>query len=71
MFSAKFAGNFQDSKEIMMTSDSELDVKYSSTARSADKLTTSQTPCPDGQLRCVSGNCITVEQICDKVYIFT
>ncbi|XP_063708737.1 uncharacterized protein LOC134837298 [Culicoides brevitarsis] len=59
--------NFSDSHEIMMTSDSEIDMKYSSTARSIDTLTTSRSQCPEGQLRCVSGKCITVQQICDKV----
>lgn len=49
-----------------MTSDSELDPKYSSTTRTIDTLTTSKSQCPEGQLRCVSGNCISVDQICDK-----
>lgn len=53
-----------------MTSDSEIDMKYSSTTRSIDTLTTSRIQCPEGQLRCVSGKCISVEQICDKVISF-
>ncbi|XP_055623947.1 uncharacterized protein LOC129767270 isoform X2 [Toxorhynchites rutilus septentrionalis] len=58
--------NFQDSKEIMMTSDSENDYKFSSTSRSF--LTTAHaSPCPEGELRCVSGICISVNQLCDKV----
>ncbi|XP_052872788.1 uncharacterized protein LOC128278161 [Anopheles cruzii] len=58
--------NFQDSKEIMMTSDSENDFKISSTSR--DFLTTAHlSPCPEGELRCVSGICISVSQLCDKV----
>ncbi|XP_053657960.1 uncharacterized protein LOC128707039 [Anopheles marshallii] len=58
--------NFQDSKEIMMTSDSENDFKISSTSR--DFLTTAHvSPCPEGELRCVSGICITVSQLCDRV----
>ncbi|XP_065082938.1 uncharacterized protein LOC135705249 isoform X2 [Ochlerotatus camptorhynchus] len=62
----KSLSNFQDSKEIMMTSDSENDYKYSSTSRSF--LTTAHaSPCPEGELRCVSGICISVSQLCDKV----
>ncbi|XP_035904115.1 uncharacterized protein LOC118508439 isoform X2 [Anopheles stephensi] len=58
--------NFQDSKEIMMTSDSENDFKISSTSR--DFLTTAHvSPCPEGELRCVSGICISVSQLCDRV----
>uniref|UniRef100_A0A182JE00 Uncharacterized protein n=1 Tax=Anopheles atroparvus TaxID=41427 RepID=A0A182JE00_ANOAO len=58
--------NFQDSKEIMMTSDSENDFKISSTSR--DFLTTAHvSPCPEGELRCVSGICISVNQLCDRV----
>lgn len=59
-------GNFQDSKEIMMTSDSENDYKYSSTSR-AFLTTAHASPCPEGELRCVSGICISVSQLCDKV----
>ncbi|XP_055593879.1 uncharacterized protein LOC129745072 isoform X2 [Uranotaenia lowii] len=62
----KSLSNFQDSKEIMMTSDSENDYKYSSTSR--DFLTTAHaSPCPEGELRCVSGICISVNQLCDRV----
>ncbi|XP_061515240.1 uncharacterized protein LOC5668013 isoform X2 [Anopheles gambiae] len=58
--------NFQDSKEIMMTSDSENDFKISSTSR--DFLTTAHvSPCPEGELRCVSGICISISQLCDRV----
>ncbi|XP_055855704.1 uncharacterized protein LOC129918960 [Episyrphus balteatus] len=80
--------NFQDSKEIMMTSDSENKMKIShnnssissnSTSTSNNmtevnkneskiELTTpSSTSCSGNELRCVSGKCITVDQLCDKV----
>ncbi|XP_037961140.1 uncharacterized protein LOC119690202 [Teleopsis dalmanni] len=83
--------NFRDSKEIMMTSDSENKLKYSAarTNRTSSKTSTNTTPlqpaasvqiavttdapkipvatCSDQQLRCVSGKCITVQQICDKI----
>ncbi|XP_021706987.1 uncharacterized protein LOC5570998 isoform X2 [Aedes aegypti] len=62
----KSLSNFQDSKEIMMTSDSENDYKYSSTSR-AFLTTAHASPCPEGELRCVSGICISVSQLCDKV----
>ncbi|XP_058458015.1 uncharacterized protein LOC131434838 isoform X2 [Malaya genurostris] len=63
---SKSLSNFQDSKEIMMTSDSENDYKFSSTSRVF--LTTAHaSPCPEGELRCVSGICISVDQLCDKV----
>ncbi|XP_039432154.1 uncharacterized protein LOC120414895 isoform X2 [Culex pipiens pallens] len=62
----KSLSNFQDSKEIMMTSDSENDFRYSSTSR-AFLTTAHASPCPEGELRCVSGICISVSQLCDKV----
>lgn len=61
-----FTANFQDSKEIMMTSDSEADYKYSS-SNIVQSKTSHQSPCPEGELRCVSGLCITISQLCDKV----
>ncbi|XP_055532969.1 uncharacterized protein LOC129723047 isoform X2 [Wyeomyia smithii] len=63
---SKTLNNFQDSKEIMMTSDSENDFKFSSTSR-AFLTTAHASPCPEGELRCVSGICISVSQLCDKV----
>ncbi|XP_053684783.1 uncharacterized protein LOC128734551 isoform X3 [Sabethes cyaneus] len=63
---SKALSNFQDSKEIMMTSDSEHDYKFSSTSR-AFLTTAHASPCPEGELRCVSGICISVSQLCDKV----
>ena len=60
--------NFQDSKEIMMTSDSESDYKYSSSNSVPFKTTPPlASTCPMGELRCVSGKCITISQLCDKV----
>lgn len=50
----------------MMTSDSENDFRYSSTSR-AFLTTAHASPCPEGELRCVSGICISVSQLCDKV----
>lgn len=58
--------NFRDSKEIMMTSDSEAEYKYSSSYNIPIK-TALPTICPAGELRCVNGNCITISQLCDKV----
>lgn len=116
--------NFRDSKEIMMTSDTENKFKYSSTATTSRLATTNRsnnslisssnkvsfgatTPlqpaasmriavttepantseddkinddnnnkkvpantCAPHQLRCVSGECITVNQLCDKVSLY-
>lgn len=63
---SKSLANFQDSKEIMMTSDSESDYKFSSTNNVPSK-TAHVSPCPQGELRCVNGRCITLSQLCDKV----
>lgn len=57
--------NFQDSKEIMMTSETETDYKYTSTAYSTIS-TSHSSPCPENELRCISGLCITTSQLCDK-----
>lgn len=58
--------NFKDSKEIMMTSDSETEYKYSSSNYvPVNAAYVSQ--CPEGELRCVNGHCITISQLCDKV----
>ncbi|XP_067622697.1 uncharacterized protein [Eurosta solidaginis] len=106
--------NFRDSKEIMLTSDTENNFKYSSAATTSrhllrnrntsvnqNKLSFGVTPplkpeasmrisvtnepptppkndtannkhplsptCAPHQLRCVSGECITVNQLCDKI----
>ncbi|XP_037817584.1 uncharacterized protein LOC119607653 [Lucilia sericata] len=93
--------NFRDSKEIMMTSDSENKFKFSSARenRTTNRFSSSTTPlqpaasniisitteppkiapqlqpspkvplaaCAAHQLRCVSGKCITVDQLCDKI----
>lgn len=62
--------NFQDSKEIMMTSDSEnlSEYKYSSTSTDHTILSTAHmSPCPGDELRCVNGLCITLSQLCDKI----
>lgn len=63
---SKSLANFQDSKEIMMTSDSESDYKFSST-NNVPSNTAHVSPCPQGELRCVNGRCITLSQLCDKV----
>lgn len=63
---SKSLANFQDSKEIMMTSDSESDYKFSST-NNVPSNTAHVSPCPQGELRCVNGRCITISQLCDKV----
>lgn len=60
------SANFRDSKEIMMTSDSEAEYKYSSSYNVPLKSEL-PTTCPAGELRCVNGNCITISQLCDKV----
>lgn len=66
LFTSLFVANFKDSKEIMMTSDSESEYKYSSS-----NFVPVQAPyvsqCPEGELRCVNGHCITISQLCDKV----
>lgn len=59
---SKSLANFQDSTEIMMTSDSETNYKYH-----PDIHTIHKSPCPDGELRCLSGRCISLSQLCDKV----
>lgn len=62
------SANFKDSKEIMMTSDSEAEYKYSgSNYVQVNAAYISQ--CPEGELRCVNGHCITISQLCDKVGI--
>lgn len=87
LFTRSPADNFQDSKEIMMTSDSKADYKYSTIDRSAAKVadaadaavadtkTTTTATCSEGELRCINGYCITLSQLCDKVrtstYSFT
>lgn len=58
--------NFKDSKEIMMTSDSEAEYKYSS-SNFVQVKAEFISQCPDGELRCVNGHCITISQLCDKV----
>lgn len=61
-----FIANFRDSKEIMVTSDSEAEYKYSSS--NVVPIRTAYNPqCPSGELRCVDGKCITIGQLCDKV----
>jgi hypothetical protein len=51
-----------------MTSDSETDYKYTSTSsRPVSETTAHASPCPEGELRCVDGRCISVDQLCDKV----
>lgn len=50
----------------MMTSDSEAEYKYSSSNYVQVKAEyVSQ--CPEGELRCINGHCITISQLCDKV----
>lgn len=50
-----------------MTSDSRSDYKYSSLDRSIKPVPA--TACAEGELRCVNGNCITISQLCDKVFM--
>lgn len=78
---SKSLANFQDSTEIMMTSDSENKYKFSSgvggdeeaanaaaLAAAREGLQTAHiSPCPEGELRCLSGRCISLSQLCDKV----
>ncbi|XP_061390789.1 uncharacterized protein LOC133326126 [Musca vetustissima] len=80
--------NFRDSKEIMMTSDSENNFEISATRGNRSTSTTPLQPaasilvavsteppnvklvpeaCAPHELRCVSGKCITVKQLCDKI----
>lgn len=54
--------NFQDSTEIMMTSDTENKLKYVEGLQTAHV-----SPCPEGELRCLNGRCISLTQLCDKV----
>lgn len=61
-----FIANFRDSKEIMVTSDSEAAYKYSS-SNFVPIRTAFNPQCPSGELRCVDGKCITIGQLCDKV----
>lgn len=52
-----------------MTSDSEAEYKYSSSNYVHVKAAyVSQ--CPNGELRCINGHCITISQLCDKVNWF-
>lgn len=59
---SKSLANFQDSTEIMMTSDSEHKMKYVEGVQTAHI-----SPCPEGELRCLDGRCIALSQLCDKV----
>lgn len=59
--------NFRDSKEIMMTSDSEAEYKYSSSNYVPVQTSAYISQCPKGELRCINGHCITISQLCDKV----
>uniref|UniRef100_A0A1I8MLG0 FZ domain-containing protein n=1 Tax=Musca domestica TaxID=7370 RepID=A0A1I8MLG0_MUSDO len=80
--------NFRDSKEIMMTSDSENNFEISATRGNRSTGTTPLQPaasilvavsteppqekvvaavCAPHELRCVSGKCITVNQLCDRI----
>lgn len=64
----KHLDNFQDSKEIMMTSDSENLNEYKLSSTDQSIVTTAHmSPCPGDELRCVNGLCITPSQLCDKV----
>lgn len=49
-----------------MTSDSEAEYKYSS-SNFVQVKAEFVSQCPDGELRCVNGHCITISQLCDKV----
>lgn len=49
-----------------MTSDSEAEYKYSS-SNFVQVKATYVSQCPDGELRCINGHCITISQLCDKV----
>lgn len=53
----------------MMTSDSEAEYKYSS-SNFVQVKANYVSQCPDGELRCVNGHCITISQLCDKVTPF-
>lgn len=65
VLASKSLANFQDSTEIMMTSDSENKYKYE--AAEKEMQTAHVSPCPEGELRCLSGRCISLSQLCDKV----
>lgn len=78
----EFSDNFRDSKEIMITSDSENRFKYFALSNNqsdnqsdswikakfnSKQFKSTSPPCLQNQLRCVSGECIAVTQLCDKV----
>lgn len=70
ILASKSLTNFQDSTEIMITSDSENKFKYAEDKRA----TAHNSPCPQGELRCLSGRCISLSQLCDTVrkdHLFT
>uniref|UniRef100_T1H3A0 Uncharacterized protein n=1 Tax=Megaselia scalaris TaxID=36166 RepID=T1H3A0_MEGSC len=53
----------------MITSDSKTEYKFSRarpTRTSLQARNFTETVCPSTHLRCISGKCITVEQICDR-----
>lgn len=64
-----FPENFQDSKEIMMTSDTKAEYKYSTVERSTS-TTGNPGTCAEGELRCINGHCITLSQLCDRVCFY-
>lgn len=49
-----------------MTSDSEAEYKYSS-SNYVSVQAAYNPQCPNGELRCLNGHCITISQLCDKV----
>lgn len=49
-----------------MTSDSEADYKFAGT----NNIPIKTSVCPEGELRCINGTCITLSQLCDKVIFF-
>lgn len=64
---SKSLANFQDSTEIMMTSDTTNYNKFSEHPDRSGLHTAHISPCPEGELRCLSGRCISLSQLCDKV----
>lgn len=56
-----------DSREIMMTSDTEHLLKSTRSTVPAIMQTAHQSPCPQDELQCTNGLCIVQSQLCDGV----
>lgn len=56
-----------DSREIMMTSDTEPILKTTRSTVPSIMQTAHQSPCPQDEQQCSNGICISQRQLCDGV----